>query len=1145
MAKADVKDTGESGVSYNDIKLLSEIGQQIIATLSVEEIIEKTYKNVNALMDASVFDIGIFNPEENRIDLPGGIEKGERLPFGFYSLKDLHYPAVWCFLNQKVYFTNDYVRNYTDYFPNEAVPEPVAGEQPNAMIYLPLIVQNKRIGVITVQSFKRNAYTQYDTDILQNLAVYVATALENARLYETMEAEVKKRTQEVVAQKEELETSNKNILLLGEIGQQITATLSVEEIIENTYRNVNALMDASVFLIGICDDKKNQLLFPGTMENGEKIDLYFSDLTDKNRPAVWCFKNQREIIMNDLALEYNMYFPNVPVPQPVFGEQAESLIYIPLTIHDKKIGVISVQSFKKNAYTNYHIGIVRNLAVYVSIALENARLYQNMETEVVQRTREVVGQKEELEEKRKEIEESNKNLILLTEIGKEITATLSVEKTIEKVYSSINTLMDANGFGIGVFNKAKNTLDFPGFIENGEKLEFHNYHLEEDDSLSVICFNGRQEIIMSDTRKELTNYLKVVPSPVVGDVTLSLIFLPLISKEKIIGIITVQSFKEDAYTSYHVDLLRNLAIYCAIAIENANIYENINAANEQLAQSSEQLRQSHQNVKLISEIGQKITSTLDLEKILDIVYRNVNSMMDASSFNIGYYNEEKQIIEMKLGMEKGKQLPRADFSMMDKNRLAVWCVDKRKDIFINDYNTEHTNYIEQDLPVIAGEDTASMMFIPLVVEDRVVGIITVQSFERNAYTQYHLEILRTFASYAAVALNNAQAYKQLNLAMQEVEKLSIVASRSENTIVICNPEAEMIWANDSFIRTFGSSLEEFKKERGNTIHDISSNPDIKKVIEECISKKTGIVYESKNMTRNNGERWFQTALSPVFDEDGKLRNIVFIDSDITELKTIEARLKQKNKEVIDSIHYARRIQQALLTSDYYIKKYISDYFILFQPKDIVSGDFYWMLNKDDFMYVVTADCTGHGVPGAFMSMMGINLLNDIIIARNISNPALALDIMREEIINILNPEGAEEEAKDGMDMVLCKFDFKNNKLDFAAANNALYLLRNGVLSEFKGDKMPVGKGSDNTAAFTRQTIELQHGDTIYTFTDGYPDQFGGPKGKKFKYRQLEELLLANANKPMSAQKRDLKRTIEDWKGKLEQVDDVLVIGIKI
>jgi serine phosphatase RsbU (regulator of sigma subunit) len=228
-----------------------------------------------------------------------------------------------------------------------------------------------------------------------------------------------------------------------------------------------------------------------------------------------------------------------------------------------------------------------------------------------------------------------------------------------------------------------------------------------------------------------------------------------------------------------------------------------------------------------------------------------------------------------------------------------------------------------------------------------------------------------------------------------------------------------------------------------------------------------------------------------------------------------------------------------------------NFFILYKPKDIVSGDFYYALahqpagSKNELFFICTADCTGHGVPGALMSMMGISHLNESIIEKNLAHPNEILDNMRKGIIASLNPEGSEEESKDGMDCVLCAYDFPNMKLEFAAANNPLWLVRDKQLTEYKPDKMPVGKYGEEMRPFTLHTIDLKKGDIVYTFTDGYADQFGGEKGKKFKYKQLLEKLLENCEKSMEEQKAILEDSFEKWKGNLEQVDDVCIIGVRL
>lgn len=256
-------------------------------------------------------------------------------------------------------------------------------------------------------------------------------------------------------------------------------------------------------------------------------------------------------------------------------------------------------------------------------------------------------------------------------------------------------------------------------------------------------------------------------------------------------------------------------------------------------------------------------------------------------------------------------------------------------------------------------------------------------------------------------------------------------------------------------------------------------------------------------------------------------------------------IQNKQKEILDSIHYASRIQQAMLTSNEYISSHFeaSDYFIYYQPKDIVSGDFYWAVEQNGKFYLVTADCTGHGVPGAFMSLLNISFLNENVVERKLGSPAQILNEQRKEIIKALNPNGIEN-SKDGMDCVLCEFDFSSMKLNFAAANNPLWLVRDHSVTEYKGDKMPVGM-HEEFHDFSLHYIDLQKDDIIYTFTDGYADQFGGENGKKFKYKQLQEILLKIHHFPMEEQKYHLAKTFIDWKGENEQVDDILIIGVRI
>ncbi len=479
---------------------------------------------------------------------------------------------------------------------------------------------------------------------------------------------------------------------------------------------------------------------------------------------------------------------------------------------------------------------------------------------------------------------------------------------------------------------------------------------------------------------------------------------------------------------------------------------------QEIEHQKEKLEVAFNNVKLLSEIGQLITSHLSLEKISEEVYKSINSLMDAPVFGIGIYREDEEEIVFETSIENYEKLPSFSYQMDDEQSYSVWCLKNKDEIIIGDIQNEYQKYI----PTIAHLETEegtpnSIVYMPIWAKSKVVGVISVQSFQKYAYTEYHLDILRNLSIYLGIALENASTYKQIE------------AQRNQ--------------------------------------------------------------------------------------------------------------IQETNKKLTHSINYASRIQTAILPSMDKIRKELPESFVLFRPRDIVSGDFYWFAKRNNKLVIAAVDCTGHGVPGAFMSMIGNDLLQHLVIERGLLDPGLLLTEMHNSLYRLL--EQGDKEVRDGMDVALCVIDKQQNTLEFAGANNPLLFIQDDVhgtpqLYRIKGEKYPVGgmrkesrgirqfkthkvktsvpleiwANSNQLSEFETPPSVTESRTTAYIFSDGFQDQFGGKDGRKFMARRFRALLYEIHNKPMDDQKQILEQKLEDWiqsspNKNPRQLDDILVIGMRI
>ena len=366
-------------------------------------------------------------------------------------------------------------------------------------------------------------------------------------------------------------------------------------------------------------------------------------------------------------------------------------------------------------------------------------------------------------------------------------------------------------------------------------------------------------------------------------------------------------------------------------------------------------------------------------------------------------------------------------------------------------------------------------------------------------------------------------------------------------VLILDAKGKLEYVNESFTRLNKLTAKELTSNYGETIYDFSNNINIKELIAEAVNNKRSVHYESTNKkVESEFEIWESSTLTPIFTEDGVLRKIIIIDTDVSEIKKQERIITQKNKDITDSIAYARKIQHSILPRDQVIKAHLPHSFILYLTKDIVSGDFYWFAHFNEFSIIAAVDCTGHGVPGAFMSLIGYSLLNRIINEKKITDPAEILLELNEGVLGILHKN--ESESKDGMDIAICKINHHLKTIEYAGAMRPIWVVNNGELSEIKADKIPIGtkqKDREEKIKFNTKTIEVKSGDAFYIFTDGYADQFGGPKDKKYSTGKFKELLIKSAGLSFKEQEAIIKDEHIKWRHLNEQVDDILVIGFTV
>ncbi|MBN2663529.1 MAG: SpoIIE family protein phosphatase [Bacteroidales bacterium] len=381
---------------------------------------------------------------------------------------------------------------------------------------------------------------------------------------------------------------------------------------------------------------------------------------------------------------------------------------------------------------------------------------------------------------------------------------------------------------------------------------------------------------------------------------------------------------------------------------------------------------------------------------------------------------------------------------------------------------------------------------------------------------------------------------------KELAKLSVVASETSNAVTIFNSRLELEWVNKAFVDVYGYNKEEFISKKGNTLPQQSDNENINRILQECIMKKKSITFTNATQTKYADKIWMQSTISPVVTEKSIIEKFVVIETDITEIKKAERKIIIQQRKINDSLNYAERIQSAILPTDELISHFFDKYFIYFAPREKVSGDFPWFYEKNGLVYIAAIDCTGHGVPGAFLSFIGHSNLMSIIDSGETETDEILLKL-NKKVRQLLSNSYKNKNYTDGMELALCRVDFENKEIQFTGASRPLFMIKDKELIIYKGNIMPIGgfQLTRKEENYTVNSIKYNKGDRIYLFSDGIQDQFkDGDSRKKYSTKRLKEFLSNSVNFEMEDVYKALSEDIKDWKNGSPQTDDMLLMGFE-
>ncbi|MCS6821268.1 MAG: PAS domain S-box protein [Microscillaceae bacterium] len=641
-----------------------------------------------------------------------------------------------------------------------------------------------------------------------------------------------------------------------------------------------------------------------------------------------------------------------------------------------------------------------------------------------------------------------------------------------------------------------------------------------------------QAAIEKDTilRTEIPDDYMTITSGLLGDKKPKCILItPLITNEKVYGVLEFAGFER--FGQREVQFVQEISEIIARTLFNIKVNENTRRLLEASQQMSRDLQMQQEVLRQNAEVMEATQEEL----------RRANQKLEEQIEEVRKANDRIQLL-----LENASEV----ITIYEPNRTIRYISPSVEKIL--GYSAEEMIGIDDSIYIHPeGRPSFERMFEQLIANPD--EKVTIQFSYKPKFSNNRIWLEATGTNLLADPaiqgiVINTRDITERRLAEKEQRMRGQMQALSENSpdlIIRISREGKIFYINPIIELYTGKNKEFFI---GKDIRELELNDEIINswagYLREVATKNTKVSSEM-SFPSILGERIMQVNGIPEYNDQNNFESMLLVSHDITERKIIELEIQATNKKIRESINYAKRIQEAILPSNDYIKAIFPDSFILYKPRDVVSGDFPWFTKKEHEVYIAAVDCTGHGVPGALISLIGYFLLNNIVDSNDSLSPAEILDKLDNAVVTTLKQDETDASTQDGMDIALCKINLLNKTLEYAGAHRPMLYLSNGELEEIKGNKFPIGgtqyKGKSN---FTNNLISYKKGDSFYIFSDGYPDQFGGPKNKKLTTKKIKDVILLNQGKEMAEISNMLLQEFEAWRGNTKQTDDVLVIGIK-